>query len=118
MDPTILWDAMKAVIRGKLIAETAYVKRIKSESHKLNNEKLRHLEREHQNAYDPKIYQEIKEMRAKINDVLADEIEKKNKFLKQSYYEAGSKAAKVLAKRIRKQQVINNIHEIRHPKTD
>lgn len=29
VDPTILWDAMKAVIRGKLKAETAHVKRVR-----------------------------------------------------------------------------------------
>ena len=32
VDPTILWDAMKVVIRGKLIAETAHAKRIQLES--------------------------------------------------------------------------------------
>lgn len=28
VDPTIIWDAMKAVIRGKFIDETACVKRV------------------------------------------------------------------------------------------
>lgn len=44
VDPTIVWDAMKVVIRGKLIAETAYQKKVKLESYRTNTERLRELE--------------------------------------------------------------------------
>lgn len=49
-------------------------------------------------------------MRAKINYVITDEIETKKKILKQSYYEAGSKAAKMLSKCMLKQQATSNVH--------
>lgn len=99
------------VIKGKLIAEAAHVKRLKLDPYREYKGKLRELEQDYQNRSDPKICQQIKDIKAKINDILLDEIEKKNKFLKQSYYEAGSKATKLLAKRIRKQQAMNNIHK-------
>lgn len=38
--------------------------------------------------------------------------------MKQNYYEAGSKATKLLARQIHKQQVFNNIHNIRDPHTN
>lgn len=96
VDPTIFWDAMKAVIRGKLIAETAHAKRAKVEAYKMHNEKLRELEQEYQNTNDSEISQQIKETKTKINDILLDEIEKKNKYFKLGYHEVGSKATKIL----------------------
>lgn len=117
VDPTIFWDAMKAVIRGKLIAETAHAKRAKVEAYKMHNEKLRELEQEYQNTNDSEISQQIKETKTKINDILLDEIEKKNKYFKLGYHEVGSKATKILAKRIRKQQAISNIYKIKDPLT-
>uniref|UniRef100_A0A3Q3ASL9 Reverse transcriptase domain-containing protein n=1 Tax=Kryptolebias marmoratus TaxID=37003 RepID=A0A3Q3ASL9_KRYMA len=117
VDPIILWDAMKAVIRGKLIAETAHDKRIKLQTYRANTERLRKSEQEYQETKDPKVYQEIKVVKNKINEILQGEIEKRNTFLKQNYYETGSRAAKLLAKRIRKQQTLNTISKIRNPHT-
>lgn len=54
---------MKAVIRGKLIAESAYIKTAKQEGYRIHTEKLRELEKKYQNTYDPKICQQIKEIR-------------------------------------------------------
>lgn len=45
------------------------------------------------------------------------EIEKNLTFLKQRYYEAGSKSLKLLACKLRKQQPDNTIYKIRDPKT-
>lgn len=74
-DPTILWDAMKAVIRGRLISETAYAKKDRLEIYRIYNEKLRELEMKHQKTNDPKIHQQIRETRTKINYLLLEEIE-------------------------------------------
>ena len=45
-------------------------------------------------------------------------LKSKRKFLKQRYYEAGPKASKMLAWRIRKQQAENSIHKMRDPITN
>ena len=76
------------------------------------------MEREFQNTKESETDQEIKHLRTKINDLLLDEIEKRNKFVKQNYYETGLRATKLLAKRLRKQQVINTINTIREPDTN
>lgn len=65
VDPTILWDAMKVVIRVKLIAETAHVKRVKLESYRAYTERLRELEQDYQNTNDPKTYKQIKVLKTK-----------------------------------------------------
>ena len=60
------------------------------------------MEQEYQNTKDTKTYQRIKtlKLKIKINDLLLEEVEKRNKFVKQNYYEAGSKATKLRSKMI------------------
>lgn len=118
VDPTILWDAMKAVIRGKLIAQTTFYKKVKLETYQKQIEKLKGLELNHKKTRDPETLNQIKEARKKVEDILMDEMEKKTRFLKQTYYEGGSKASKMLARRIKKQQDLNTIYKIRDPKTN
>lgn len=47
VDPVILWDAMKAVTRGKLIALTTSIKKARLATYKHKVEKLRELEKNH-----------------------------------------------------------------------
>ena len=117
VNPTILWDAMKAVMRGKLIAHSAMVKKAKSEMYKKTNEELRGLEKEYQKTNGTEVLQKIKDLKAKIKTAQLDEIERHSKYVKQNYYETGAKASKLLAKRLRKQQTLSNINKIRNPKT-
>lgn len=53
-----------------------------------------------------------------VDKILSEEIEKKLRFMKQRYYEAGPKASTLLAWRLRKQQAENSIHKIRDPITN
>ena len=69
VDPTIFWDAMKVVIRGRLIAETAYMKKVKSETFGKCTEQLRELEREHQTTKDAMVLGQIELVKAEINDL-------------------------------------------------
>lgn len=53
-----------------------------------------------------------------IDKILSEEIERKLRLMKQRHYEAGSKASKLLAWRLRKQEAENTIHKIRDPLTN
>lgn len=118
VNPSILWDAAKAVLRGKIIAKTAALKKMKTE--KLTNlqEKLRDLVEMHITNKEPSIIQQIRDTRQEIDKILGEEVEKNIRFMKQRYYEAGPRATKLLAWRLRKQQAENTIHKIRDPITN
>lgn len=61
---------------------------------------------------DPKIYEQIKDTKRKITELLLDENGKKKLHLKQNYYEIGSKATKLLANHLLKQQAMNTINKL------
>lgn len=115
--PSVLWDACKAVMRGKLIAKSAYLKKMRQQQLDTLKSDLKRLEREHKDKLEEDIYQEIKRKRAEINEIYTQEIKKKLLFTKQRYYEVGGKSTKLLAYKLKKQQAKNNIYKIRDPHT-
>ena len=117
VEPTILWDTVKAVMRGRLIARAAYQKKTREENYKKLVKQLIILEQQHKNKKDEPVLQQIFNVRRQINDILSQEVEKKLRFTKQTYYESGSKATKYLARRLKVQQASHIIHKIRDPVT-
>ncbi len=118
VEPTILWDAMKAVMRGKLISYASYVKKRRIEDFQEKIEDLKEFEQLHKNTNDPEMYSQVKEARKKIDEILRKEVEKKLRLLKQTYNEWGPKATKSLARRLRNKQQLNTIHRIRKSTTN
>lgn len=60
VNPAILWDGMKAVIRGKLIALSTSQKKARLAMYKNKVEKLQELEKKHKNAENQSVLQQIK----------------------------------------------------------
>lgn len=116
--PSILWDALKAVIRGKLIAITSTFKKEKKAHYEKLISELKQLEHKHKHNANKEVMSQMGEIRKEINNLLQLEMEKKARFLKQTYYESGPRALKLLARRMRKQQTDNLITKIRDPKTN
>jgi len=90
VNPAILWDGMKAVIRGKLIALTASQKKARLAIYKRKVEKLQELEKKHKNAESQSVLQQIKKLREEINEILRTDIEKRARFVKQAQKRQGS----------------------------
>ena len=65
------------------------MKKARQELYQTKIKELKILEQQHKSLNDPGTLQEIKEVKTKIN-----EVEKKIRFTKQTYYESGSKATK------------------------
>ena len=118
VDPNILWDALKAVTRGNLMVQTALLKKSRLVNYQKQLGHLKDLERKHNATSDLEVLRQVKETRNKIDNILLSEVEKKARFVKQTYYEGGPKANRLLARRIRKQQALNTIYKIRDPQTN
>ena len=117
ISPAILWDTLKAVMRGKLISLTTFLKKCKRQKLLDLEGKLKELQSLDSTAMNANLKQEIRKTQGEINDIYSQEAQKKLIFLKQRYYETGGKSAKYLAYKLRKQQEENTIHKIRNPKT-
>lgn len=115
VSPPVLWDACKAVIRGKIIAMTSFLKKQKQKTLEALQKNLKELEKSHKQTPDENILQEIKKTKAEINVIYSEEIQKKMLFTKQKYYEIGSKSTKLLAYKLKKQQAKNSIYGVRDP---
>lgn len=102
--PPMIWDAAKAVLRGKIIAVASLKKKLRQRKLLDLQNQLKLLEGCHAQGQDPKILQQIQKIRNEINIIYTQEIEKKMLFAKQRYYENGSKFTKLLAWKLKKQQ--------------
>lgn len=92
VNPSILWDAAKAVLRGKIIARTAALKKMKTLTLTSLQEKLRDLEQTHIINKEPSIIRQIRHTRQEIDKLLGEEVERNIRFMTQRYYEAGPRA--------------------------
>lgn len=104
VSPNTLWDAAKAVVRGKIIALTAFRKKEKQRRLVELQEEMKSLEISHTELKDPQILTRINKIKQDINCIYEEEIEKQLKFTKQRFYETGPRAIKLLSWRIRKQR--------------
>ena len=115
VDPSFVWDALKAVFRGKIITYCANKKKARQLQLIDLNKKLKDMELKHKKEQKSHLLVEIKKIRNEINMLYCKEIEKKMVFTRQKYYEAGSKSMKLLARRLQKQQADSTIYKIRDP---
>ena len=67
--PPLLWDACKAVMRGRVIAVTSFLKKQKL---RLQTE-LKNLESEHKESPDPKVKIDIKKKRNQVEESYSQE---------------------------------------------
>ena len=81
VSPSILWDACKAVIRGKIIARLTLQKKLRQEKLNKLEQELNRLERKNKHKTESDTTQKIKEVKNQINEILSIEILKKLTFI-------------------------------------
>lgn len=117
VSPPILWDTLKAVLRGKIIAISSFKKKNRNKKLEDLKNKLKELERQHKIDSAQDTLREIKNTRNEIDSLATQEIQKNLMFLKQRHYESGSKSTKILSWKLKKKTAENTIHKIRDPRT-
>lgn len=90
MNPCILWDAAKAVLREKIIARTAALEKIQAQNSLTLQGHLTDLEQAHIVNKESSSVQQIRNVKPEIDKILSEEVKKNIRFMKQRYYEAGS----------------------------
>lgn len=67
---------------------------------------------------DPSALLQMRSIKQEIDKICSEEVEKKIRFMRQRYYEAGPKEAKLVAWRLHKQQAEKSIYKLRDPITN
>lgn len=111
--PTIVWDTVKAVMRGNLISRTSHMNKMKRHKWDKLQQQLRSLEKQQQSDHSKELIEQIRTLRKDIDNLASEELEKQLRFTKQIFYESGHKATKILARRLRTQKIKHSIHRIR-----
>ena len=111
-----LWDAAKAVLRGKFIAIQAYLK--KQEKSQINNLTLHLKELEKEEETKPKVSRrkEIIKIRAEINEIETKKTIAKINKTKSWFFEKINEIDKPLARLIKKKRERTQINKIRNEK--
>lgn len=108
----ILWDTLKAYLRGQIISYTKGIKKsYVADMEKLEKEILG-LEKDFQQHRDKKIYSLLVSKKLKYNTLCTYKTEKNILRTRQRYYELGEKANKVLSWQLKKEESSKTINQI------
>lgn len=101
--PAIVWEALKAYIRGNIISYSSWKK--KQYVAKLNSLEMdiKNLEKQHFQLQSQTILDQLTVMKAEYDTITTREVENAMARLKQRYYEHGDYAGKLLAWQIRQE---------------
>ena len=113
VSPLILWDCAKAYLRGRIIS-FASAKKKKNQAKRLELEnRITNLEQQHKHNSSPSVMKTLREARKELDRLMTGKIEGQLRFAKQKYYEQGSRASRLLAIQLRKQQTRNTVHKLK-----
>lgn len=103
------------MLRVRLISRTSYLKKERITTYNNLEKNLRALEQKLQHNYDKNLLGKIKDTKNQINEIVQEELEKRLRFCKQTFYESGPK--KILARCLRKQEQKHAVIGIWDPST-
>jgi len=110
---SVLWEAMKAVIRGDIIAyQTAKNRENRA---KLNNidKQITNLEMEYRSTSCETILKKIIALRSEYNSILSKNISRQLVSIRQRQFEIGDKPQKLLARQLKHSQATRAIYKIK-----
>lgn len=112
LEPSVIWEAAKATLRGLLISYASFKNHEKCIKRKELEREVAHCENLHKNASTEDNWRQLTAARAKLNIMMSDEITQKMNYIRQKEYEFGNKPGKLLAHQIKKEQAEKTIKAI------
>lgn len=101
VSPQLVWDALKAVVRGKSISlASAHYKKIQKYKEELLHS-IASLEKQHKKSCDPKVLRALTEERQKLDHLEISRIQKNILFLRQKYWLRSPKSLKLLSWKVK-----------------
>lgn len=109
----MVWEASKAYIRGKIIAHTSRMKKEYINTVKTLESELITMERQLAEHYSDNLFNDICKCKIKIQEIFNKKAEYALFRLKTTFYEAGEKTGKLLARQLKEQSSAHVIPAIR-----
>uniref|UniRef100_A0A671TPP2 Reverse transcriptase domain-containing protein n=1 Tax=Sparus aurata TaxID=8175 RepID=A0A671TPP2_SPAAU len=103
IDPIILWEGAKAVLRGYIISYSSTRKKTRRAEEKQLIEDIKTIENRHSKTNSKEDKLQLKQKRTQLEKIRMFEIEKLMTFAKQESYDGGPKSLKILAYKLKKQ---------------
>lgn len=115
VSPSILWEAAKVVIRGKIIAISSGLKKEREKKQLQLEKNIKDLEREHKSSGCEEVLGTLDQYRRELNHLLTFKAEGALRFTSQKYYESGNRASRLLAFQLRKAQASRTVAKVVDP---
>lgn len=112
--PTLLWETLKAFIRGKIISYTAHINRCRRTRHKELEDALANLDTQHSTNQSPDLYKERLKLQTELDLLSTREAEQLLLQSRGTFYESGDRAGRLLAQQLKSRNASNQIAQIRN----
>lgn len=112
LEPNIIWEAAKAILRGLLISYVSFKNHEKLRKRKELEKEIMMKESLHKVAPTEDNWLQRTTAKAKLNTMISEEIVHKINLTKQKDYELGNKPGKLIAYQIKKEQAEKTIKAI------
>lgn len=113
ISPSMLWETLKAVIRGKIISYSISCSKERKQKEEELLKSIRHIDQQYSITPTPELYKERVALIAQYDLLSTERTEKHQLWLKGHYYEHGDKAGRLLAYQLKCQSASRLIPQIR-----
>lgn len=111
--PEMVWESMKAYIRGQIICYTSGKRKIYKSKVEFLEREISALQREHVLTQNNDVQQKLRSKQLEYNTITTHKTENAMRRMNQRYYEQSDKAGKLLAWQIRREEARREIHTIK-----
>ncbi len=112
--PTLLWETLKAFIRGKIISYTAHTNRCHRAWHKELEDALANIDTQHSANQSPDLYKGRLKLQTELDLLSTREAEQLLLHSRDMFYESGDRAGHLLAQQLKSRNASNQIAQIRN----